>query len=841
MRVLLFVALLCLIPVAGALNLQGLPAASEIVPRIVDPASAQGGTPGPVLAPTTGAVPMATPQQREDAVMRLQEGDAYAALVQDLAQVTDAEQAIAAYWSYGARMGWAAGPPSSPEQFGENSTISYTHDIGDVDRDGVRDIALDVYCAAVQGCPDFSTRIEAQGTTAVTSGGQCQRPHVLMVVSGRDGHPLRNMSLDAPHAVPVVLYGGCSLTFVIGTLPLDDGTFGVVLYTMSLIDVTLGGQRIDMEHVVTLLDMKTGEPVWAFHETGYHLVPTIATLNIPCTYATGHNILLNPLLQKAPVRGVSPVARSMPAVLDIQGVGYNLTLCTTWTTDGIVFQDSAGVLINDYDPDEWMARLNITTGVPQWRVNTFQPEEAEHSVIPRFLFQAPLGGEYPPLAFDYDVRQIVNRHNHYWNARTCCYDLTGDGIPDFAATTLEFTDTPMTNVDALYGFRSRLVVFDGADGHRVSATVLVEDTGAQILGTTLEGMGDADGDGQGELLVRIVSYLPYYRHILSVRHVDGSEAWRIDNPRDLDVLVIGDANRDGGNDLLLVEWVDWEGVFTSGQPIATPFTNVTHLPLKIFSGVDGGVLWKRDHFGAVIDYVTALANLRSNGIPDLNGDGVADILVDDPTFLPDRTVIHRLAFVNPRNDRVLTRIVSVGAFAMPALAGDSDGDGREDLVLLNGDINDLWLTLYTPDGKAEWSRRIATPRLSGYASAVPSLRTHEIDAIGRPGEDLLLNFQLSYTTVGSFIVSSSLSQQLTGLRGGNGTLIWAAPGNYDANITEGTRGASPATALFTSALARDEAGPTANLASLAGLAAPGVLAALLAAVAGFFAVRRLRL
>lgn len=867
MRVpLLLLALVAFTPLAGAAGgpqLPDLPLSSDIVARIEDPAVTLPGRAGPVLpalplpAPTGASADVGLDGDGVDL-----SGEASVLLAQDLAAARSLDDAYRAYEAFGGRMGFMpVAPPSTPNQFSENSTITYTHDVGDVNRDGVRDLALDVYCTASQGCPDFALRYGGTPpgspvpvtASPVTLSNACQRPHILLTVSGRDGSELRNMSLDAPHPAFSYggTYGGCSLAWVVGTVPLGDGTAGVLTYHIGFVQAYLGFQRLDIQHAISLLDLKTGEPLWTFREDGVLLQPTVATLNIPCMRSIGSDVFLVPLLQQAAPRGVDVVPRATAGTLDIQGVGWNYTMCNTWTQDGVVLRRPA-ILVNDYDPDEWMARLDPTSGTQLWRVDTFLPGEAEHSVVPRFLFRTALTGVHGvnlergalntyPHEGPFTGNQVGNRHDHYWNQRGCCYDLTGDGVNDLVATTLEWSDTPSSNLDALYGLRARMVVFDGADGHRVSQTVLVEAAPAQVVATRIEPLGDTDGDGDAEVAAHIVTLLPYYRHIVSVRGADGAEAWRIDNPRDLELLVVGDADLDGGNDVLVVEWVGWEGYFTFGNPLRTPFTNVTHLPLKVFSGADGALVWKREHFGAVIDTITILANFRANGVPDLDGDGVADILTDDPTILPDRTVLHRLAFISPRTDKAVARIVSAGALAVPAMTGDSDGDGRDDLLLLNGDINDLWLTLHDPDGTPQWSRRVAATRFSGYASAVPTLRTHDIDAVGRPGEDILVNFQMVTQTVGSFILTTSWPQQLAGLRGGNGTLVWALPGYYDANLTEATRGASPASALFANALARQEEGPNARLASVAGLAAPGLLLAAAAAMAGFLSVRRLRL
>lgn len=850
-------------PLTGAVQVSGLPLASETVERIQDPATTRPGSAGPVLPVAPEDLPVPFTGLPPTTLSGLVD-DPGTTLAQALAAARDADDLYLAYEAWGRNMGFAsAAPPSTPNQYNENSTVTYTHDIGDVNRDGIRDLALDVYCTAAQGCPDFALRyggVPAGTPVPVTASpvalaNACQRPHILLTVSGHDGSELRNRSLDHSHALPSYggIYGGCSLAWIAGTVPLGDGTHGLLLYRMSFVGVYVGFQRVDIQHDLSLLDMKTGEPAWSFRETGYHLAPTAGTLNIPCMQSTGKNVFLVPLLQQVATRGVDHAPATAPTSLDVQGVGWNYTSCTSYAADTVTGTfPRPFILVTSYDPDEWMARLDPVTGAQQWRVDTFLPAEADHSVVPRFLFRTPLTGVHgsnlntgSPTAYPHEgpftTNQVPYRHDHYWNQRGCCFDLTGDGVNDLAATTFEWSDTPTSNLDEIYGLRARLVVFDGADGHRVSDTVLVQDAAAIALQTRIEPFGDTDGDGDAELGVHVVTLFPYYRHILSVRGADGAESWRIDNPRDLETLVVGDADGDGGNDVLVVEWTGFEGYFTIVQQIRTPFTNVTHLPLKVFSGADGELVWRREHFGAVIDTVVMLANWRSNGVPDLDGDGVAEILVDDPTILPDRTVLHRLKFVNPRTDDTAARMVTVGAFALPAIGSDHDGDGRDGLVLLNGDINDLWLTMHDHEGHAQWSRRVMTTRFSGYASAIPMVRTHDIDAVGRTGEDLVVNLQMATSTVGSFILTQSWPQQLSGLRGGNGTLVWALPGYYDANLTEGTPGASPASTLFASALQRHSAGADDRLASTAGLAAPGLFVAAVAAVAAFFLVRRLRL
>lgn len=815
-------------------SLEGATRASATLPRLTDAFKVDHptGTQVASTAPTLGPGPKALPPSP------------LTALLSGLQAARTEEQAMAAYFGYFLASGMDV-PPSVPAQFEENSTISFTHDVGDVDHDGVQDFAVDAYCTAFSGCPPMFNTLDASGVRSSLIS-YCSTPHLVRLLSGASGTEIWNQSLDTPHAVPQsISTGGCSLEFVVGTLPLAEGMRGLLVYRIQIVH-DLFNERFQIKNDLRLLDPgKGGESSWDYEQDGQYLY-TADTAGFNEFAQEGQNLVLNPIIEEAPHHGVQYLQPGQGPILLVQGVGMRSVITSTSQPDPLGFV-SVLFLTNDYQPDEWLARLDWTTGAEAWHVKTFEPR-TDRSVFVQLLATTPLAGSYGPAGADaYSVQSAgaaQRLHDAYWDQQACCFDLSGDGVPDVVYRTIEWANKPSTNTEGPFDWDAHIIGFSGADGTTTfTQQVVTYSTNPLAPVVFAQALGDVDGDHHDDFLMHTVYRNYTYIHVLSVRSgADGSELWRITNPRNTITQPIGDLDHDGGQDFLLLEWKDFDlpwYLATRGSIMYGDLTNITHVPLKVFSGRDGRVLWRDASFTAVADLVPFLAAVRFNGIADLDHDGVGDLPSDDPIMLPDRTVIHQTVIVSPGTGKVLFKVVSAGAFAIPALAGDLDGDGTDDLAMLNGDINDLWLTSVSgSDGHALWSRRLMDSRVSSYLQVLPNIGLHPVDALTHPGHDLVVEFQLQTNTYGGFIFTSSMKQQLSGTRGLNGSVVWALPGIYDHAGRSSRAGASPASELFAKALDRQAHPLAAQAGRLAGLGLPGLLAFAVATAGSYFLVRR---
>lgn len=694
-------------------------------------------------------------------------------------------------------------PPTRLSQFGENSTIRYSHPVGDVDGDGTDDVALDTFCVAFTGCPDMSTSVAAGGQQVISIGNACGEPHALEVVSGRTGKPIWNRSLDDPHQVPLYLVGGCSIQFVVGTVPLPDdaGSLdatppaegatvvdpdgakrGILLYRYDVVDGFWEFPLI--EHTITLIEPTSGNELWSWSETGSFYTDAFVNFR-------ADDIVVHPLLDVPHPNGVPTRMPGTEQALTLVTVGFNMTVASSIVIPPTF--DGAAVLVNDYQPDEWATRLDPVDGRQLWRAPTFQPDPSR-SVFPMSNWGVTLANPYPPFSYNHAFDMVPRVDSDYWDTRICCHDLDGDGRIELVYTTLEWANVPAYNAAGPYGYESRLTVFAGTDGSMLREEYLAEDHDVFFLTTSVISVGDTDGDGIADMLLRQQTLDPRAEHRMSLRSgVDGREIWFIENVRDMDLLPVGDVDGDGGQDLLFIEWFQYE----YAAPIYTPFTNVTHSPLKIFSGTTGELLWRDESFSAVIDLVVVIQNAVRNGLPDLDGDGVAEIPIDDPIFLPDGTIIHQTSMISPVNDKTVVEAVTVGAFAVPFRVAGIGEDGGDGLGMLNGDIADLWFTLYDENG-ADWSRRVSEARVSSYTLAIPRIQAIVLD--DPAGPTLLLDLQTTMLSTGGFISTSTIDQQMAGVGGHDGGLQWATPRFYDDDKSAPIVGASPASALFADAL-----------------------------------------
>lgn len=783
-------------------------------------------------------------------------------------------------------LGYGA-PESHNGTFEANNTVSYTFNVGDANGDGHDDFALDMYCVS-EGCTDGGfpglTSQPLDWIQRFMGGGDCfAPPHRVLTVSGRDGKWLWQRALDRPPEpadfgadlpssiplpalpplpptpVPIPSVGGvsvpqavdlnfpssCAQEIVVGTAPLADGTQGLLTYRFVVVPPERSGQLFLLHHELYLLNTATGAKVWNFEADGTYYrycecgFPT--ELPLPANQVMhAVNFSLLPMLQVPSDQGVPLLPKATQPALLVEGVGFTFVYQTTrQPLPGMV---GTFPLVDHYLPNEWAAKLDMNTGAVEWNRPTFTPN-LERSIFP--------DGRFAPAPFDPWRGWWSNfiRPYWYWFHQNCCYDSTGDGVPDLVYITKEWNPLPTTNAPGAYFVASNLVLIDGATGERKYQVLLEEGTRERldclVIGLLFcyqvypQALGDTDGDGASDFIVHKVYYDHDYFHNFSVvSGVDGRTLWGHGGQRNLDLLVVGDADGDGGNDFVMADWFNAGFYFWNANGYSS--SNVTITPLTLHNGRDGAARWRTSTFQAPIDITFGFALLRLNGLPDYNGDGVGDLAVDDPIFFPDLTVVHRQTFLSGRDATPIFRYPAVGTFAFPSRAPDLNGDGVDEMGLLSGDVNDLWITTYDgATGKADWSRRILATRTSSYMGALPRIRWHELHADGTPAQGLLINVQMRIVTFGGFFFTDSNLPQLAAFNGSNGTAAWALPA-MDPELSSLVAGPTPLADAYADAYAGTPKAKTLSSLPVGARAAFGLGTFVVAALAGLGVTLRRR-
>lgn len=764
--------------------------------------------------------------------------------------------------------------------FEPENVVSYTYNLGDADGDGDDDVALDTYCIG-EGCrqEEPSPLADPAGyvnyhTTEVAGGPLCGYRHRVGVVSGRSGEPLWQRRLDrpatledfgvaVPNSVPLppspalpplpvavpplpgglalptelwlALPNACAQEFLVGTAPLADGRTGLLVYRY-VATYPFGTRPEDpwwtdpilIRHRIYLMDPTDGRTLWEFAASG---LIAYAGTPVPQSFAFhAENLTLNPILQVPPRDGVAWVPRGTRAGLFLQGVSFDFVYKLL---DAMIPGTYAPYpLVDAYWPNEWAAKLDLDSGAVEWQRATITSDLGQ-SVWPTALF-----GPTPFDPFEPGAAGLV-KPDWYWNYQPCCFDLTGDGIPDLLYTTQEWNPYPSTNTAGSYFVSSHAVAFDGATGDPLWST-LVEpgtrervDCGATCFAAIPQALGDVDADGAADVLVHLTYRdFDYYHNFTVLSGRTGDELWAHESRHNLALVVVGDADADGGNDFVLTKWF-----FSSWGYHGS---NVTVSPVTLYNGRDGHPVWRTTTFQAPIDILFGFDLYRLNGVPDLNADGIGDVMVDDPIYFPDLTVVHRQTFVSGRDASPLLRYAAVGTFGFPALAGDLTGDGVDDLGLLSGDVNDLWITVYDgAQAEAEWSRRILATRSSSYASALPRIKFHALANADEPARDLMINIQLQVGTAGGFVGNVLNLPQLAVFGGPNGTHAWSLP-KLDPDMSATVPGATPLAAAYERAYAGTPKAQTLASLPTGTRAVVGLAAFAVAALAGFIVTQRRR-
>lgn len=630
--------------------------------------------------------------------------------------------------------GQAAPPPDVSDRFDENETQTYPYVLGDMDGDGVDDIALDVYCTGATSCFEPFVALTENPVVWASNGfvqaGKCGPGHSLVVVSGASGDRLWDAPLDAPMTTAEGgWYGACAAEAVIGLVPLPDDSSGILIYRFEAVDGDFGLYGQIYNHTLFLRDGATGAIKWSFSERGY-MTPTYVNNYV---YAAS-SALLNPFLVRPEADHLPNRMGNAQLGLFVQGIGFRISSVTTLFDTGIAF-DRAPRLTDEYLPVEWLASLDPVTGAVKWRVESFLPEPGR-STLPLAPRQSPFrdilgynGDEtYFTYAYPFDIPYTVPTNS--WADGQCCGDLNGDGVFDPVFQTLEWAASPNGNAGP-FDFDAEIVSFDGATGAPLWTNLLIKDQPLQQQRTpfwafpydsirlSFRPVGDTTGDGAADVLIhQRTNFADFEGTAILLDGRTGAEAWRLELPRAQAALALGDADGDGGNDLLFIDWYDLEAY----RQIQGDYTNATQNFLRLRNGADGRLIYETWTFSAAIDMVRQFSMLARGGLPDLDQDGVGDFPVDDPVYLPDQVVLHQLRFLSGADGSRIYTVPVAGALAFAATLPDLDGDGVRELAVLSGDANDLWLSYRDGrSGDALWGHRAFTVRTGDYLLTIPNM------------------------------------------------------------------------------------------------------------------------
>jgi hypothetical protein len=276
-----------------------------------------------------------------------------------------------------------------------------------------------------------------------------------------------------------------------------------------------------------------------------------------------------------------------------------------------------------------------------------------------------------------------------WTDALVVPDLTGDAKSD--VVTISGASAGGSNRDL------RLAAFPGKGGAPVwQATVSVPSN------TWLDWRGvELNGDGKGDVLLSQLSFTSGTL-LRALSGVDGAQMWTRNLPSFASTSVAGDANGDGGADLL-VEGEDYGSAGPEGEGARSDTLAIPTLPGHEGDGVeasdygpscDAPPYGSGYEFGGCYTEAFFLVDGKTGGlgwqwasetgfyahdVGDIDGDGVIDLLSQGARLIDGRWHGVRSLRSGKTGQQVWEQ---AGPGSVWELGGDVDGDGKQDLVLV---------------------------------------------------------------------------------------------------------------------------------------------------------------
>lgn len=245
------------------------------------------------------------------------------------------------------------------------------------------------------------------------------------------------------------------------------------------------------------------------------------------------------------------------------------------------------------------------------------------------------------------LQQIVNQSAGTEPASLVVGDFNGDGKPDLAVA-----NQGSSNVSILLGL-----------GGGKFAPQVTYNTAASPFSIVA---GDFNKDGKTDLAVACSGN---YLSILLGKGDGTFQAAVTSNvPTGIGSLGVGDFNGDGKSDLATVVYPAYDVTILLSQGDGTFSPQILNLEESFASAL---------------------------GVSDLNGDGKPDLAIQDESCADEFCFAFTDIYLG-NGDGTFNLVYSTYAGYNPPIAGDFNGDGKQDLV--GGGLDDAWVTLGNGDG-----------------------------------------------------------------------------------------------------------------------------------------------